>query len=148
MPNTPPNHPIDFGRHTKITKDEAIALLRSEETFNINKMPFKPKGGELYLIKTKDKNIFDWRETGYRLYQVNGGQWTHTESGGPIKERTANLITPDCPRPGTKEFRMYSFILQDKPNMILIQFVGNSELAVSNYSKRPGRQINHIPAYI
>ena len=71
MADNLPYQPLFYGRHTKIDKNEAIKLLRSEETPSINCMPYKPKGGEIYLIKVTEENqLNDWRATGHRFYQV------------------------------------------------------------------------------
>ena len=53
----PPYQPLDYGRHTKIDKTEAIKLLRSDDTPTISSIPFKPRGGEIYVIKADEKQI-------------------------------------------------------------------------------------------
>ena len=66
-----PYQPLEFGRHSKLTKNEAIKILRSQETLTIECIPFKPKGGEIFVIKaTEDKQLNDRRATGHRFYQV------------------------------------------------------------------------------
>ena len=66
-----PYQPLAFARHIKMSKDEAITFLRSEETPTNPSMPFKPKGGEVYCIKvTEETQLNIWRATGNRFYQV------------------------------------------------------------------------------
>ena len=71
MTDNLPYQPIEYGRYTKLHKSETITILRSDEIPRIKAIPYKPKGGEIYLIES-DKAITsnDWRATGHRMYQV------------------------------------------------------------------------------
>ena len=71
MADNLPYQPFEYGRHTKLHKSETITILRSAEIPRIKAIPYKPKGGEIYLIES-DKAITsnDWRATGHRMYQV------------------------------------------------------------------------------
>ena len=58
--------PLQFGVQDVLTSEKARNLLGMVDR-SIPAVPFKPKGGEIYLLKVEQASrVHDWRATGYR----------------------------------------------------------------------------------
>jgi hypothetical protein len=57
--------PLKEDVNTSLSLQEIVAFLQSDKATNL--VPFRPKGGEVYLFKpTKPQCKSDWRADGYR----------------------------------------------------------------------------------
>jgi hypothetical protein len=136
-----PFQPIAFDKRDPLSIQEAVHFLEQEEK-SISQMPFKPKAGQLILFKAKSpKNLNDWRSNGYRWNQCNGGRVC---LNGMIRRKVANIVTPTSGKTGISAFQRISWTHRDKPMLVLIQFVGNEDVAVDFPHKNSKKQIPYI----
>ena len=136
-----PFQPIAFDKRDPLSIQEAVHFLEQEEK-SISQMPFKPKAGQLILFKAKSpKNLNDWRSNGYRWNQCNGGRVC---LNGMIRRKVANVVTPTSGKTGISAFQRISWTHRDKPMLVLIQFVGNEDVAVDFPHKNSKKQIPYI----
>ena len=91
-------------------------------------MPYKPESGQVFLYRAKDDSSKNnWRSNGHRFIQTNGGRWCYN---GMLRRRISHLVTPESGRQGTNKFMMISWIHKEKPDLTLLQFVGDHTLSV------------------
>ncbi len=57
-------HALYRGRNTPITIPEALSLL--EKTTSVKQLPFRPQGGEVFLIEPQQTQTNDWKADGHR----------------------------------------------------------------------------------
>ena len=68
-----PFQPISFDQKKPLSIQQVLSYL-DQENQAITQMPYKPKSGEVILFKAKTaKHRNDWRSTGQRWHQINGG---------------------------------------------------------------------------
>ena len=136
-----PFQPIAFGQRKPLTIHEALAYF-DEEDKAITQMPFKPKSGEVLLFKAMSaKHMNDWRSTGQRWYQCNGGS---SCMKGLIKRKVANIVTPSSGKNGVSTFQCISWTHREKPMFTLIQYVGADSVSVDFPHKNSKKDIPYI----
>jgi hypothetical protein len=116
-------NPLSFTRPQPIGYKEALQLLKENGQY-VDRMPFKAPSATLWRFK-KFNN--DWSEQGYGWVEAGG---VRTLKDG-LQKRSFNIRTPETdPKRGDKGFQMFVWFLQETPSTAIIQFVGNSDLAV------------------
>ena len=95
-----PYQPIAYAIQTVISSFEARKYLEDPETPTVASLPFKPKGGELFLVTVnEDSKRNDWRSCGHHFYQTKGGKPSIAgNSAYLIIRKTHNLRTVNNPR--------------------------------------------------
>ena len=60
---------LNRGRQTPISIVEAIEILTTRNSSTTNKIPFRPKGGEVYLFQPSSPSARnDWKADGHRWH--------------------------------------------------------------------------------
>ena len=136
-----PFQPIAFDQRKPLAIHEALAYFDHEDKA-ITEMPFKPKSGEVILFKAKSaKHMNDWRSTGQRWYQCNGGS---SCMKGLMKRKVANIVTPSSGKNGVSTFQRISWTHREKPMFTLIQYVGDDSVSVDFPHKNSKKDIPYI----
>ena len=136
-----PFQPIAFDQRKPLPIHEALAYFDHEDKA-ITQMPFKPKSGEVLLFKAKSaKHMNDWRSTGQRWYQCNGGS---SCMKGLMKRKVANIVTPSSGKNGVSTFQRISWTHREKPMLTLIQYVGDDSVSVDFPHKNSKKDIPYI----
>ena len=94
------NQPVSYSSPIPLTAFEARKYLEDSETPTVISIPFKPKGGELFLVEVQeDKKRNDWRSCGHHFYKTKGGKPSVAgNSSNLIIRKTHNLRTKENPR--------------------------------------------------
>lgn len=95
-----PYQPVSYSSPIPLTAFEARKYLEDSETPTVISIPFKPKGGELFLVEVQEDNKRnDWRSCGHHFYQTKGGKPSVAgNSSNLIIRKTHNLRTKENPR--------------------------------------------------
>jgi hypothetical protein len=120
--------PIMRGRQTVNCVEEALKILNDETMSTQDKLPFRPKGGEVYLFQSQTlKQSNDWRADGHRWH--NQGTTKLPRSRPHLAKSYFYLKTSDGTQPLFK--RDVFKKLNDIDNArVLIHYIGNEELSI------------------
>ena len=95
-----PYQPVSYSAHAALSALEARRHLENIDTPVVSALPYKPKGGELFLVEVdQESKRNDWRSNGHHFYQVKGGKpCVAGNSENLIIRKTANLRTAENKR--------------------------------------------------
>ena len=133
-----PYQPIAFNQKKPLNINQALKYFEEEEK-SITEMPLKPKAGEVILFRAKSSaHLQDWRSTGQRWYQINGGT---TSMKGMIKRKVSNIVTPTSGERGLPTFQRICWTHRDKPMLVLVQYVGDDSVSIDFPHKNSKKDI-------
>ena len=95
-----PYQPVSYSAHAALSALEARRHLDNIDTPVLSALPYKPKGGELFLVEVdQESKRNDWRSNGHHFYQVKGGKpCVAGNAENLIIRKTANLRTAENKR--------------------------------------------------
>ena len=149
--------PLLTNRDRPLSPEEAFTYLTRGITFTKNVEHFcKAKGGDVYLYKAETNvKMSDWSKAGYLMRQQKGEDLIFSKEDpnrNKISKKVFAIVTQEKKK-GDLKFKRYSWTLVNQPLIVLIQFIGNHELAdgppvVHGNNKRlnPKPRVNILPS--
>lgn len=124
--NEDTNNENNLGERS-LTVSEAVATLNDYEGHISLSRAVKPKGGEIYIF---DRNVIgdDWKCDDY-AWRNSGTRYI--PSRNPVMRKNFYFIREvDSKTRGCKDFKKCAYYLLDKPNIILVHYIGDESTYV------------------
>ena len=126
------NNPLMTGRSWPLSPDDALRLLTEPNRYTTDLKDFaRANGGEVFIYISQDFiTSRELTQTGHRFVVRNGVDKVHAKNNTDqhIFKKVAFLVTQEQ-KGGCKGFKRYSWQLEERSKIILLQFVGDSSLS-------------------
>ncbi|CAF2759236.1 unnamed protein product [Rotaria sp. Silwood2] len=118
------NYP-SFIRYQSLEATQVIPLFDSTSTKYTSTSPFKPKTGEVYVLKLDIGHENDWRSDGYRWVQIAARRLpTHN----PVIKK-CYFHAGQKNKKKNKDFEKQAFVSLVDPSKVVIQYLGDENVA-------------------
>ncbi|CAF0847553.1 unnamed protein product [Rotaria sordida] len=114
-----------FVRHQSLEATQVIPLFDSTTTTFTSTPPFKPKAGEVYVMKLDIGHENDWRSDGYRWVQIAARRLpTHN----PVIKK-CYFHAGQKNKKKSKDFEKQAFVSLVDPSKVVVQYLGDENVA-------------------
>ncbi|CAF1336470.1 unnamed protein product [Rotaria sp. Silwood1] len=118
------NNP-SFTRYQSLEATQVIPLFDSISTKYTSTPPFKPKAGEVYVLKLDIGHENDWRSDGYRWVQIAARRLpTHN----PVIKK-CYFHSGQKNKKKNKDFEKQAFVSLVDPSKVVVQYLGDENIA-------------------
>ncbi|CAF3433171.1 unnamed protein product [Rotaria socialis] len=114
-----------FTRHQSLEATQVIPLFDLPSTICTITPPFKPKAGEVYVLKLDIGHENDWRSGGYRWVQI-AARCLPTYS--PVIKK-CYFHAGQKNKQKSKDFEKQTFVSLVDPSKVVVQYLGNENVA-------------------
>ncbi|CAF0876445.1 unnamed protein product [Rotaria sordida] len=114
-----------FIRYQSLEATQVIPLFDSISTIFTSIPPFKPKAGEVYVLKLDIGHENDWRSDGYRWVQIAARRLpTHN----PVIKK-CYFHAGQKNKKKNKDFEKQAFVSLIDPSKVVVQYLGDENIA-------------------